>query len=400
MTPCVYSMLALGGALRFNGALQVLDFWLLPVLAPVVVVAVVFFYVNSRPLRRQESARFLLDLIESAIQQGQPVERHIISLAHSKDAAPGVGFHLLAARLEKGYGLIPALERTPHWLPPQVTAMLKVGESLGDLTRVLPACRRLLEDGTSQTRALINYQVAFAFILNPLVICLLPVFSAKIMPVLRDVARSVRLDSPGLFSHVSEWMPVLFAMQLVLTILCFCAAIFLLGGTRFVSWLESGVLPLGKASDWLFLRVPWRRKRLQRDFSAMLGLMLDAGVPEEQAVLMAARGTANGVFLRRAESAAEQLRQGATLTEAVQLLDESGELRWRLANGKHGAGGFFSALQGWNESLEARAFQQEQAAAHTISTSLVLLNAVTVALVAAGVMQLITQLGNSSYLFK
>ena len=155
--------------------------------------------------------------------------------------------------------------------------------------------------------------------------------------------------------------------------------------------------------DWgdrLFLHVPWRRKRLQRDFSAMLALLLDAGLPEERALILAASSTANRIFVGRAEKAAERLRQGTKLTEAVQLLDDSGEFRWRLLNGAHGARGFFSALEGWQASLDAKAFQLEQAAAHTISTSLVLINAVTVALVAAGVFQFISHLSNAPFQFK
>jgi hypothetical protein len=129
----------------------------------------------------------------------------------------------------------------------------------------------------------------------------------------------------------------------------------------------------------------------------MLGLLLDAGVPEEKALSLAASSTANRIFMRRAEKAAEKLRHGATLIQAVQLLDDTGEFRWRLANGAHGARGFFAALEGWQASLDARAFQLEQAAAQTFTTSLVLINAVTVALVASGVFQFISQLSQAPF---
>jgi hypothetical protein len=123
-------------------------------------------------------------------------------------------------------------------------------------------------------------------------------------------------------------------------------------------------------------------------------------VPEEEALRKAAFGTANGIFMRRAEKAAEQLRQGVPMPEAVQMLDESGEFRWRLANGAHGARGFFAALAGWQASLDAKAFQLEQGAAHAISTSLVLINAITVALVATGVLEFIGHLSNAPCLNK
>jgi hypothetical protein len=43
-----------------------------------------------------------------------------------------------------------------------------------------------------------------------------------------------------------------------------------------------------------------------------------------------------------------------------------------LTNAFHGGGGFLKALAGWHESLDAKAFQEEQAAAHGITTALVL----------------------------
>jgi type II secretory pathway component PulF len=275
--------------------------------------------------------------------------------------------------------------------------MLKVGQTLGDFSRVLPACRLLLRDGTSQTRALINYQVAFGLILNPLMLVLLPMIFAVVLPVFKDVAigMGLQIEPDSVYNRLPVMIPILFLVQMALLLGCYAFAVFVLGGTRFVSWLQAGMGPLRDWGDWLFLRVPWRRKRLQRDFSAMLALLLDAGVPKERALRLAAFSTANHIFMQRAEQAAERLRLGATLTEAVQLLDDTGEFRWRLINGAHGPRGFFYALQGWQASLDAKAFQLEQAAAHALSTSLVLINAVTVALVAAGVFQFIGHLGIS-----
>ncbi|MDW8310478.1 MAG: type II secretion system F family protein, partial [Verrucomicrobiales bacterium] len=126
--------------------------------------------------------------------------------------------------------------------------------------------------------------------------------------------------------------------------------------------------------DGLLLRLPWRRKRLQRDFSAMLAVLLDSGVPEVEAVTLAAETTRNAVFVRRAGRVREQLAGGVPLPEALQALDDSGELRWRVENARHGRSGFRAALAGWHEALDAKAFQLEQAAAHLATTALVLFN--------------------------
>lgn len=47
------------------------------------------------------------------------------------------------------------------------------------------------------------------------------------------------------------------------------------------------------------------------------------------------------------------------------------------------AGGFLNALQGWHAALDAKAFQQEEAAAHATMSGFVILNGVVVALFAA-----------------
>ena len=362
--------------------------WLLLALL-ILGLALLVFYVISLPLRRQERDRFLLDVIESALAQGEQVERYIISLAQTRDRSPGIQFHLLAAHLETGCSFVDALEKTPRLFPPQLLAMLKVGESIGDLKKVLPACRKLLRDGISQSRAAINYQVVFAFVLNPMVLLAVPFLAVKIMPVFGEIFSGFGMRFPSLATTAIKLSPYIFAGQMLIVLALYFFAILFLGGPRLSSWLQAGVFPMG---DWIVLRLPWRRKRLQRDFSAMLALLLDAEVPEERAVLFAAASTANRVFVKRAEKIAAHLRAGVKLTEAIQTLDDTGEFRWRLENAAHFSSNFFRALKGWHESLDAKAFQLEQSAAQTITTALVLVNAFSVCFVCAAIFQCLAQI--------
>jgi type II secretory pathway component PulF len=359
--------------------------WALPVTA----LAAVAYYLTSRPLRREERARFLLELIESALDQGQPVEHYILSLAQARDGSLGTRFYLLAAHLEQGRSLAAALQKVPGLGPPQLVAMLAVGESLGDYGRVLPACRELLHDGLSESRALINYQVGFAFLLNPVIAMALPYVALKVAPIFTEISRSMGLHPIRQFDFIVHLLPWVCVLQLLLVLALYFFAVLFLGGPRFVSWLEASLLP---AADWIWLRVPWRRKRLQSDFSAMLALLLDAGLPEEQAVTLAARSTANAAFIGLGRAAVERLRAGMNLPDALQCMDDTGEFCWRLKNAGHGGGRFFQALRGWHEWLHARAYQQEQAATQSISTGLLLLNAASVALAALLVLGSIAQL--------
>jgi type II secretory pathway component PulF len=140
------------------------------------------------------------------------------------------------------------------------------------------------------------------------------------------------------------------------------------------------------------LWIPWRRKRIYRAFASMLGVLLDAGVVEERAVELAAASTANQAFAERGELVAAELREGMKLTEAVTRLDASGEFRWRLANAVHSGKDFGTALAGWLEALETRAFQQQQAFAQVVTTGLVLYNGFMVSLFAVFVFRGITMI--------
>jgi type II secretory pathway component PulF len=148
--------------------------------------------------------------------------------------------------------------------------------------------------------------------------------------------------------------------------------------------------------DWLLTRLPWRRNRLQRDFSAMLAVLLDAEVPEGEAVSLAAQSTANLAIIHRAQRVRALLQEGVKLPEALRALDNSKELQWRLSNALRRGAGFVRALTGWHEALDARAFQLEQTAAQITTAVLVLINGLIVASVMIAVFLVIIQLINQS----
>src|SRR5438046_10662492 len=111
------------------------------ILVPGSIFSILLHFLLSLPMRRRDRALFFLDLVETALQRGQPVEQAIISAAQNQDRAVGMGFFLLAAHMENGARLGAALEKVPAFLPPQVNSILRAGENLGDLKKVLPACR-------------------------------------------------------------------------------------------------------------------------------------------------------------------------------------------------------------------------------------------------------------------
>ncbi len=344
------------------------------------------------PMRRAERARVFLDLLESTLHQGRPLEETLISLAHSRDLSMGVRFHLLAAWLESGLSLEEALSRVPRFLPPQVSAMLRAGRQLGDLLKVLPASRKLLSDAISQTRGAMNYLLVVTFVITPTGFSVFGLLSIFVIPKFMEVFASMGVKSgTGLLYFLAGNMHTIILIQCLFLVALWIAVFLYVGGPRVVGWLP--VL-----ERWQYL-LPWRRRRLQRDFSHVLALLLDGGVPEAEAVRLAAECAANSVFRRRADRALAALRQGTSLPEAVQAMDDSGEFRWRLRNAAATHGGFLHALKGWHESLDARAFQLEQAATHTLTTALVIWSGVFVGSITVAVFMIFTSLINSAVLW-
>src|SRR5438067_2244870 len=78
---------------------------------PLIGVAWLIFYLLSLPMRRQERARFFLDLVATALHEGKPIEQTLIDISNTNDRSPGLRFHLVAAYLERGLRLGEALKK-------------------------------------------------------------------------------------------------------------------------------------------------------------------------------------------------------------------------------------------------------------------------------------------------
>lgn len=349
-------------------------------LGPLLLVLSTIYFLVTLPLRRMERARMFLDLVENGLNQGQTPEHTVVALSHSRDRSLGARFHLLAARIEMGLRLSEALDRVPRLLPPSMVAMLKTGEAIGDIGKIFPACRRLTNDARSGVRGAFNYLLIVLLVLTPVVPMIYGALQLFVLPRYAQIFDGLFESDPstakaGLLIQVSG---TLIYFQVILSVLVHLLALLYVGGPRLSGWLS---IVLGDSVARISWWLPWRRKRMLRDFSGMLAVLLDGGVPEDKALALAAQSTANTLFTKRAAQAAERLRGGATLIEAVRQLDDSGEFRWRLANASHGPAGFRAALDGWLEALDAKAFQQEQAASQLVTTFLVVINGISVALI-------------------
>ncbi len=343
--------------------------------------AVALHFLLSLPMRRRDRGLFFLDLLETVLQRGQPVEPAILSAAENHDRAIGVRFFMVAAHIENGASLGQALEAVPTFLPPQVNAMLRAGEKMGDLKKVLPACREVLRIAPDTVRTTMHYMVAILMLFAPVAILLIMLLSLFVIPKFKDVAGGMGapLWPITLFTFQLNDRGVLIYFEALVFLVLLLVTLFYIGGPGMIRWFQFRPVPL---VDWISWRVPWKQKKLLRAFSAMLAVLLDGGVPEAEAVRLAGDATANEICRRRALRVTAALERGVRLEEAVRVFDDTGEFHWRLSNAVHAHGGFLNALRSWHEALDAKAFQQEETATHTLTSGLVILNGVVVGLIA------------------
>src|SRR5664279_5444886 len=214
--------------------------YLLLGLLPVCGVIYVIYFLLTLPLRRNERARMFLDLLELGLQEGRTPEATVTSVAASRDKSLGVRFHLLAAHIEGGMRLSQALEQVPRLLPAQVRAMLITGESIGDIRKVLPACRMLLRDSVTSVRGELNYLILLAFAATPAVVFVPIILKIFVMPKFTEVFAGM-LDGqslPAFTRLVFGGSTLTTAIQLGIVELIFLVTLAYIGGPRLHGWIH------------------------------------------------------------------------------------------------------------------------------------------------------------------
>ena len=377
-------------------------------------------------LERRERARFFLELISMAEKSGQSIEQTIIEFSRSGNRPLGKHFDQVARYIESGLNLSEALDKTPGCLPNQVVATLKVGHETGGVGAILPAAReRLTEKEKYTTSQLGVFYVSVGFviattIMGVLMTYVIPKFKAIYADMLGDGEALPAftlwvINTSDTFSHPFSSIP---SSILASFILCYLLHRFIrfLGGSHIIDqilvplYLAAGFIAFSLfltilsmdfepilfaligsggfiglcffviATFWIFEKIglldwfrhliPWHRKRLQRDYSYVLALLLDSGITEDRAIELAARGTSNFTVKRWATKAIAGLESGVGLKEAIKRMDNSKEFQWRLTNALQTDAKFVDALRGWHESLTARADRQYQTYITLMETSL------------------------------
>lgn len=365
---------------------------LLLVLGPVFVVGFVVYHLAAKPMRQRESAQLFVDLLQTSLNCGKSPLHTITAASRTGDRDIDDRFHDVATELSLGASLTEAIERVPGWLPAPLAALIKVGEKTGRLKELLPAADQILRDNSGQNRKARDYNIFMAVAVLPFALSILSILKIYIFPKFEAIFIDMEVGPlPPFMTWISGANPgwisfnsLVFCMTVITILLCVGVPRKAYGDDLF-----------GKSISFIQHRIPWRRRRMQRDFSALFAILLDARLPEAEAVSLAALASANGTFRDRANLVAAELSVGVSLPQAIQRLDSSGEFQWRLANATASGNRFQEALFAWQDELDAVAFRQEQTAAHLTSTFLVLWHGFLVGGIAISAFQCLVNIVNS-----
>ena len=215
--------------------------WTLVWLAPLACLMTVGYRLFRLPLRRRERARSFLQLVDTTLKDGRSVEQTLVSISDTRDPGLGPRFHALAALLRSGRRLDQALEAIPGIVPLQVTAMIKTGEKIGDLHKVMPACRQLLQDHLALTRGSLNYLLGAACVTTPAAILVLTFLQIIVLPKFREVAASMDVVDPAGIRFMLAMRGPLVFVQFLLLLGVWLTAFVYLGGPAFSQWFGRGI---------------------------------------------------------------------------------------------------------------------------------------------------------------
>src|SRR6185369_17229507 len=115
---------------------------------------------------------------------------------------------------------------------------------IGDVSRVLPACRQLLNDVVSQTRDAVNYLPVLAFIIMPVVPVVLLIISIFVLPKFEMISRDMGAVMPAFSEAIFHGRHSLVAIEFFVMFFFQALIFFYIAGPRGRTIASLGMAPL------------------------------------------------------------------------------------------------------------------------------------------------------------
>ena len=342
------------------------------------------YYVLSAPFRRIDCANLVVELNELAAATGRNPEDLFKQLG-----GLGVGgvpharkFSRLNDLMQSGRSFIESLRVFHSLLPGEVFGAMELARNERGSQLLAKLSRAHLEDGVSRAQNSFKLFSSSLLILIPTSLLIGIGAMNFIMPKFKDVlADMIGSGLPEITEFLLSLYDTGLAMVIPTLLIVFVAFLTVAHLFGLSASHDTGSL-LNRLFSCLTWLMPWRRNRIKRNFIWIFCELLDNGVPEAEAIEVAAAATKNSVVRGRAAKAANDLRNGQPLAKALRRFDRRADLAWRVENAGHGSATFRETLEGWTNHLSALAYKQQQSAFYYAFTLLTLFNGLCVLCIA------------------
>jgi type II secretory pathway component PulF len=270
------------------------------------------------------------------VNHGVPLEQGLVQAAAE---LRGRARHLamsLASQLQKGEPLVALMANNPQSFPPIYRAAVEAGIRSGRLAAALEsiarASRRLVE-----SRRTASASLAYPMLVLVAAVGFLAYFLCGFAPAMLRVLDRSHAALAAVLQTIVQWGPGVFIAAAAIVGIVLTVWIAWSLAIRRASLLEGGV------ADTLLGRLPWMGEVLRSlraaAFGEVLATLVEQGVPEADALLLAAEAAGGSRMAKAVGPAVEGLQRGqsaAALAEGSHRL-AAPLMRWLLLAHRPGA---------------------------------------------------------------
>lgn len=343
---------------------------------------------KSPPQRKiGEAYGQLADLLHA----GVPLLRALKLLSNRK-AQPrlAVLFARLSEAVSKGQDLGAAMSESPHAFPPVHVAMVRAGERGGFLESVFARLGQLVI-AQADLRAKVVGNLIYPIVLVTMGSVILTVIFGFFVPKFRTTFDQIEGGVPAITTLLFVASDAITKYGFVTAILLFLAGVGLwraVKAPRVQGWIAERL-------DRAPVVGPLRRALATARLCQLLGAMLSHGVPMLTAMQIAKEGVGHSRLSRAVEEAAEAVRAGQPLAPPLAKSGVIDDDVAEMISVGESANNLDAVLQKIASTLEARVDRMLGVAVRLIEPLLLVILAMVVMAVAAGLLLPLTKLSSS-----
>ncbi len=269
----------------------------------------------------------LVRQLASLLQARLPLEQALNALlAQAEKPAMAAMLGKVRSAVLGGASLSQALGEDAQAFPSEMVAMVAAGEQSGSLPTVLENWADYLEQRAALKQQVVS-SLAYPAIVAAVALLMVLGLMTYVVPQIVGVFQNTKATLP-LLTQV-----MMFASKLLRDYGLWALAALIVGSFALRTWLKNPA-PLA-AWHALQLRTPLVGGLVQaaqtERFASTLAILIRGGVPMLGALEAAKRTLTNTIFTKHVEAAIVRVREGATLSRALETVQKSSPSKQRMA---------------------------------------------------------------------